>query len=99
MRRVLAVLLVACAHPQVIPPTSLACKLTEPPPPWYVVEESNLPACVEVGGFEVAQAPCCPDETVCLTLRGGQALLINKPAFMSWTTEAWLRCRVGKGTP
>lgn len=68
-----------------------------------------LPPCLVVGGKELAMSAAggqccpkgrwcaapgeCPAEEVCITKRGGQALLVDKDAFESWTTEVWLRCR------
>ena len=74
--------------PAAAPPVgSLAAVLRRPPPTWYQVEASPLPAC-----GPGAPAPCCPAEAVCLTVRGGRALVLNKLAFEPWAAEAWARC-------
>lgn len=90
------VAVLACGGAQPPPPVSLACRLTVPPPVWYEAEASPLAACLEVAGVEVPQGPCCPADTVCLTKRGGQALIVDAKAFRAWTDEAWLRCRSPK---
>lgn len=85
--------LYGCGHTPAPPPTSLACKLTDPPPVWYRIEGAGIPACVVVGVFIVPQGRCCPPDTVCLTPDGGRAALMNEQKFPPWTAEAWLRCR------
>lgn len=86
--------LIGCGTSPPPPPTSLACVLPRVPAPvWYHVEESGMPKCTEVLGILIpSPTACCPPETVCLTLGGGQALIVDGKTFPSWVQEVLDRC-------
>jgi hypothetical protein len=90
--------LAGCGAAPARPPTSLACHLPRTPAPvWYAVEESGMPACLEVVGVIVpSPEPCCPPETVCLTKGGGQALIVDRKTFTPWVQEVIDRCAPDK---
>lgn len=92
-RAALALILAGCCHEPVLPPASLACQLRAPPP-WYEVEPSPLPDCLVVVGQPIPLGPCCPADTVCLSLDGGRALIVDHNLHTAWEAEAFARCGV-----